>query len=181
MVGFFRTGFKGKTMSYSDEPNVVTEGARSRKVYFLIGAGFLLFFALLASVALYPKIHEYRREHTPDGPHGGSLYSIKLEGEPFALELARPEAFDYHLSVFLEPENADANWQPEEYSVVFGVDEAEPETLEWDPEREAFGPSAARFHPMADYQFDLKVKHGEETVWSDRLWSFRIEAGAHAH
>lgn len=181
MGHFFRTRFGDKTMSYSDEPNLVAGRTRSGRRYLFIVAGFLLFFSLLAWVALHPKIHEYRRTRTEVGPHGGSLYTVKLNRKPFALELARSQEFDYHLWVFLEPTEEGTEWEPEDHSVGFGVERAEWENLAWDPEQGAFGPSTIRFHPLGDYQLTLEVRRGEERLWRGDRWSFRVEESPHVH
>lgn len=169
-------------MSYSDEPNVINEQTRSKKIYFVIG-GLILFIALLASVAFFPRLIEFQRRNTAVGPHEGSLYFIKFEGNRFSMELARPEEFDFHLGVVLEPARDQTIWEPEEYHVVMRVEGDEKEAverLEWNPEMRLFGPSELRFHPQADFRVGLEINRGDRTVWSGHKWSFR-HAGGHGH
>lgn len=167
-------------MSYSDEPNVISEQKRSRKPYFLI-AGVVLFIGLLASVAFFPRIFDFQRRNTPVGPNGGSLYFISFEGARYSMELARSPALDYHLAVVIQPASDRTSWNPEEYHVRFRVDEDEPfEVLEWHPEEKFFGMSEERYHPMWEARLEIELKRGEETVWSGRRWSFRV-GGGHGH
>jgi hypothetical protein len=168
-------------MSYSDEPNVISEQTRSKKMYFLIG-GLLLFMALLASVAFFPRFLEFQRHNTPVGPHGGSVYFIKFEGNRYSMELARPEVpLDFHMGIVLQPTRERTAWQPEEYHVRLRMEEREEvEVLAWNPEMNLFGPSELRFHPAGDWRFEIEVNRGESTVWSGRRWSFRMPQG-HGH
>lgn len=167
-------------MSYSDEPNVITERTRSRKPFVLVG-GLLLFIGLLASVALFPRIVEFKRRHTPFGPHGGSFYEISFQGGDYSMELARSEAYDFRTAIYIEPLDEQSDWEPAEYSVRLRLDgQEEFEVLAWDSVEEYFGLSEHRIHPRSDMLMELELKRGEEVVWSGRRWSFR-EAGGHGH
>lgn len=167
-------------MSYSDEPNVISERSRSKKIYFLIG-GLLLFMALLASVAFFPRFIEFQRRNTEVGPYDGSLYFINFEGERYSIEFARSETLDFHLGVVIQPTREGADWEPEEYHVLIRPDELEEtERLEWDPDKGFFGPTELRFDPRGDVRFEVELRRGDESVWSGRKWSFRGRGG-HAH
>lgn len=166
-------------MSYSDEPNVVSEQKRSKKIYLVTG-GFVLFFGLLAAVAFFPRIMDYQRRNTPTGPNQGNVYFVKLEGERYSMELVRSEPHDFHLHVFLLPVRERTVWQPEDYHVTVGIEGEGEERLEWDAETGSFGPSEARFHPMGEFRFGLSIEREDETLWSGRRWSFAENSG-HAH
>lgn len=168
-------------MNYSDEPNVVKETGRSKKFYFIVGGGLLVFFGLLAWVVLFPKYMEHQRAHTPVGPWEGSVYEITLDGNRYSMELARPEELDFRLHVFLNPVSDEIDWQPEDFHVTAQLDGEEKERLEWDPETGAFGGSALRLHPMGEFRIDLAIKRGDETVWSGRRWSFQVGGGSRGH
>jgi hypothetical protein len=168
-----------QAMNYSDEPNVISEQKRSKKVYFLVG-GFALFFLLLASVAMFPRLMDYQRKNTPVGPNQGNVYFINLGGDRFSFELARNAALDFHLHVFLRPVRDNTTWQPEDYTVRLAVDDSEAIRLQWAPEVGAFGPSELRFHPQAEFRFRVEIIRDGTTVWSGRRWSFR-EGSGHSH
>lgn len=167
-------------MNYSDEPNVISEQSRSKKIYFIVG-GFVLFFVLLASVALFPRLMEYRRQTTPMGPHEGSLYFISFEGARYSMELARSEQFDFYLHIFIQPVRDGTAWQPEDHQVTLSfAGEETTYLLPWDPETGAFASSELRIHPRSEIRLDLGINRGEETVWSGRRWSFPVGSG-HSH
>jgi hypothetical protein len=166
-------------MNYSDEPNLISEQKRSKKAYFLVG-GFALFFLLLASVALFPRLMDYRRTNTLVGPNQGNVYFIKLEGDRFSLELARNEALDFHLYAFIRPVRDNTPWQPEKYSVKLAMDGEEATHLAWDPVTGAFGPSEPRFHPRGEFRFHIEIMRDDARVWSGRRWSF-AEGTGHSH
>lgn len=169
-------------MSYSDEPQMISENRRSPKRWVLIGlVGVLL--ATLAMVALYPRYFEYRRRHADVGPHGGTLYSVSLEGEKFSLELARTEEMDVRLQVYLTPKTEGEAWLPEDYIVRerhVADEEVEWELLAWSPELDLFGPSEMQYHPGGDYRFELEILRDGERVWKGHRWSYRPSQG-HAH
>ncbi len=169
-------------MTYSDEPQLVSENRRSSKRWIWIGlVGLLL--ATLAAVAFYPKYFDYKRRHAEVGPNEGTLYSISIKGERFSMELARPEELDLRLHVFLKPVAEGVDWSPENFVVRVrpaGKEEVEWEKLTWAPESRAFGPSEWQFNPVGDYHFDLEILRGEERVWRGARWSYRVTHG-HAH
>lgn len=167
-------------MSYSDEPNVISERTRSKKPYFLIG-GVVALIVLLAWVAFFPRFVEFQRRNTPVGPNEGSVYFISFEGDRYSMEFARSEALDFHMAVIIQPTDESTSWNPEEYEVRMRLeDEEEFEVIAWHPEEEHFGLSKERFHPMTDVRLELEIIHGEKTVWSGRRWSYRA-GGGHGH
>lgn len=170
-------------MSYSDEPNVISEQKRSKKPYLFIG-GLIVFIGLLASVALFPRIVDFQRRNTAVGPNGGSVYFISFAGDRYSMEFARSEALDYHLAVVIEPTGEGVSWNPEEHHVRIRLDRGEDgeqsEVLEWQPEEEYFGLSESRFHPMSDVRIEVELNRGDKTVWDGRRWSFR-GSGGHGH
>lgn len=166
--------------SFSDEPNLIPEGKRSKKRYFWI-AGLLFFIALLLSVAFFPKFIEFQRRRTPIGPHLGSVYKISFEKRKFGIELARSAEFDYRPAIYIIPLEEGVEWQPEEYEMRLrfeGLDNFE--TLEWDPVEEYFGLSEHQIHPSVDLRMEMELIHGDKTVWSGKRWSFRV-SGGHSH
>lgn len=167
-------------MSYSDEPNVISEQKRSKKVYFFIGA-LILFIALLASVAFFPRIIEFQRRNTPTGPNQGSLYFISFEKNRYSMELVRSEEYDFYMGALIQPARDKTPWEPGEYQVGLRMEgEGDFERLDWNPEAGLFGPSQLRLHPSTDVRVDLEVYREDKTVWSGTRWSFR-PGGGHGH
>jgi hypothetical protein len=169
-------------MSYSDEPHVISEKQKSPRLFIVIGI-LGLFLVALAAVALYPRYQEFRRVNTPIGPEGGSLYIIRFEGERYAMEMARSEAMEFYLHVFIQPVRDTTAWHRENHQLRYRLDIdgfREWRLMEWNEERGAFGPSPEQFHPMGDYRFDLELLRQGRPVWEGTRWSYR-EGGGHGH
>lgn len=170
-------------MSYSDEPIILKDRGGS-KMKLWLGAGFLLvFIGLLASVAFYPRFVDYRRAHAPRGPMDGNIYTIRMEGERFTMEMARGESQDYHMSFHLQPVRPETVWIPFEHEIFFRLENtgAEFERIGWNPEINGFGLSHYQYNPMHDYIMEIRIERNGREVWSGTRWSFRQFAGGHGH
>jgi len=166
--------------SFSDEPNLIPEGKRSKRRY-LWGGAILLFIGLLLSVAFFPKFIEFRRSRTPIGPHHGSFYRISFEKKKFGMEIARSVEFDYRFAFYIVPLNEEVDWEPQEYELRMRMENMDDfETLPWDPVEEYFGLSEHQIHPAVDVRLEMELIRGDKVVWSGKRWSFRVSAG-HSH
>lgn len=167
-------------MSYSDEPNVISERKKSPVFYGVI-ALLVLFFLTLAAVALYPRYIDFRKHNATFGPNDGIVYFIRFEGDRYSMEIPRTEEQDYHLTFYIRPVRETTAWRPENYVVRYRprIFEHDWETLEWDAELGRFGPSELRFHPNNDFELDIEIRKNGEQVWEGRRWAFG--GGAHAH
>ncbi len=191
-------------MAYIDEPNVIREGG-GRKKFILAGIGVVLFLLLVFSAFMEPWYREFQRHRTPEGPHGGDLYTITLENRRVGMELARLEP-ENRLMVFLRPAADDPEWNPADYRIGFRVGHmTEPHFLEWnedgtilatgedlldfdplDPRpapfssvRRFYGPSEFSFPPAGDFHLELEIHRGGEVVWEGKRWSYGPEAHDH--
>lgn len=160
-------------MPYSDEPRIIKERPPVLKLAIGIAAVLVIAGTMLALVG-GPMYHNYLRNHTPHGPHHGSVYDIKMEGQPYAMEIGRE---DYRFTFYFDPLPP----QPEQLSIEVRLRSPDLSfTLPWNPDIQAYGPGEEQFDPMGDFYARISILRDGTRIWRGGRWAFG-ETGHHHH
>jgi hypothetical protein len=158
--------------SYSDEPVLVPPDARRDWKRWA-----LVILALAATgIVVYIPIDRAKKDEAAHyarrGPHDGVLLPLELRGVPHTLELAW--AINRFAPVLVPPPPPDMTLH---LKGKFGA-----ETLKWNAQLGAFGPTAAFIDPFGHYKVSVRLEEAGEVLWSDTVWAYGIhDSHDHAH
>jgi hypothetical protein len=158
--------------TYSDEPVLVKPNARRDWKRWALAALALFATGLIVYIPLDKARKEEAAHHAARGPRQGVLLPLSLEGAPHTLELTWVRG---HFAPVLDPAPAaDATLR---IAGRFGE-----ETLTWNAELGAFGPTQAQVDPYAHYKLRLRLERGGRALWSDTVWAYGIhDTHGHSH
>lgn len=157
--------------SYSDEPVIVRAGSASPKRRILLAAAILLVLILL-SLAIHPLWLYWQKQSHERGERGGVVSSLRVEGVRVAMELFREED---RLFLSFSPSPVDNGGgrliQSAEVAIV-GQEETFHSVLDWNGEREVFGPSVFRIAPVHDANLLITLHGVDGVLWQGTRWTF---------
>jgi hypothetical protein len=130
----------------------------------------------ITGVVIYIPVDKARKEkaahETLRGPHRGVLVHLTLDGSAHTLELMWNR---HRFAPVLVP--APAVGTTLRIAGRFGE-----ETLAWNGELGAFGPTTAKVDPLAHYKLSLRLEREGRMLWSDAVWAYGVhETRGHTH
>lgn len=158
--------------TFSDEPVLVKSDARRDWKRWAAVAAALFVTGLVVYIPLDKARTEEKAHHAPRGPRQGVLVNLTLEGAPHTLELTWNQG---RFAPVLQP--APSAGTTLRIAGRFGE-----ETLSWNAELGAFGPTAASIDPYANYKVSLRLERESRVLWRDTVWAYGIhDTHGHAH
>lgn len=158
--------------TYSDEPVLVKPNARRDWKRWAAAAVALFVTGLVVYIPLDEMRTEEKAHDAPRGSRQGVLLDLTLEGTPHTLELTWSQG---RFAPVLQP--APAAGTTLRLAGRFGE-----ETLSWNTELGAFGPTAAAVDPYAHYKLSLRLEREGRVLWRDTAWAYGIhDSHGHAH
>ena len=156
--------------TFSDEPVLVKPAARQAwKRWLVIGLAItvpgIVLFVPINNASMEEKSHDAER-----GPRHGTLVRLDLAGSPRTLELTWWKS---HLAPVLTP-------PPPEGVTLHLRGRFGDETLTWNPDLGAFGPTSAEVDPRAHYKVELTLQQGGRPLWNSQEWAYAIN-DTHSH
>ncbi len=158
--------------TFSDEPVLVKPDARRDWKRWALAALALVATGLIAYVPFDKYQKEKAAHYAPRGQHEGVLVNLELEGAAHTLELTWNRG---RFAPILQP--APAAGTQLRIAGRFGD-----ETLSWNEELGAFGPTQGQVDPYAHYKLRLRLQREGRTLWHDTVWAYGIhDHHGHSH
>lgn len=158
--------------TFSDEPVLVKPDTRRDWKRWAAAAAALFVTGLFVYIPIDKARKEEAAHEAPRGPRQGVLVNLALEGAPHTLELTWNRG---HFAPVLNP--APAAGTTLRIAGRFGE-----ETLAWNGELGAFGPTAAQVDPYSHYKLSLRLEREGRVLWSDSAWAYAVhDTHGHSH